>query len=77
MARGEGEGSVYMALVDARSEASRGTAPEVYANELAGNVLMPAAKDRTRTAQDMDTITMTASPTSESPCPRCPTAARS
>lgn len=77
MARGKGEGSVYMALVNARPEAGRGTAPEVYANELAGNVLMPAKEVRACIAQGMDTITMTASPTSESPCPRCPTAARS
>ena len=34
VARGKGEGSVYMALVNARPEAGRGTAPEVYANEL-------------------------------------------
>ena len=60
VARGEGEGSVYMALVNARSEAGRGTAPEVYANELAGNVLMPADEVRACTAQGMDTIAMAA-----------------
>ena len=48
------------ALVDARSEAGRGTAPEVYANELAGNVLMPADEVRACTAQGMDTIAMAA-----------------
>ena len=49
-----------MAFVDARSEAGRGTAPEVYANEFAGNVLMPADEVRACVAQGMDTIAMAA-----------------
>ncbi|QCQ94044.1 ImmA/IrrE family metallo-endopeptidase [Rhodococcus sp. SGAir0479] len=31
-----------LAFVDRRSDAGRGTAPEVYANEFAGSLLMPA-----------------------------------
>jgi len=32
---------VDLAFVDRRSDSGRGTAPEVYANEFAGNLLMP------------------------------------
>ena len=48
------------AFVDARSEAGRGTAPEVYANEFAGNLLMPAPEVRRLGNEGEDTIAMAA-----------------
>lgn len=47
-------------FVDLRSDRGRGTASEIYANEFAGNLLMPAPEVRRLGNEGEDTISMAA-----------------
>jgi len=47
-------------FVDLRSDRGQGTASEIYANEFAGNLLMPAPEVRRLGNEGEDTIAMAA-----------------